>query len=103
MLSASAICLLISKAAHATSVNVRVTIGVRVRSLTWPIHDGASRSCTNISARREGTIKVPFSDVVIAMIAPKVTKLAVPQGRETEATADMGALLDCNCAPGNTP
>ena len=48
-----------------------------------------------MSASREGTISVGFSDVVIAMMAPNVTKVAAPQGKYCYATLVIGVLL-CN-------
>src|SRR5258707_15724529 len=88
---------------HAPRVRVSARMGVAVRRLTKPIQRGASSSSTNISASRDGTINVPLRAVMIAIIAPNVTNIAAPTGRYTEATSAIGALVDCNRAPGNTP
>src|SRR5204863_8410976 len=82
---------------------VSETIGVPVFELTNPSQRGARRSSTKISASRDGTIRVGFSDVVIAMIAPRVTIIAAPQGKYTAATSVMGALLAPSLALGKTP
>jgi len=62
-------------------VSVNPIIGVPVFALTWPNHCGASRSAANINASRDGTSIVPFSAVIIAMIAPNVTNIAAPEGK----------------------
>src|ERR1700681_4368913 len=103
MFKASEMSFLNNSRRQAASVKVRARTGVAVRGLIAPNQRGASPSSTNISASREGTINVGFKEVVIAMMAPRVTKLAAPQGRYTEATSVIGAELAPSRAPGNTP
>src|SRR5947199_8480206 len=103
MLSASDSCRLTIRIKHASMFSVRATIGVAVRRLTEPSSGGAKPSSTNINARRDGTINVGLSDVVIAIIAPSVTKLAAPHGRYFIATSVIGVALDWSCDKGSTP
>src|SRR4030095_15155608 len=56
-----------------------------------------------MSASREGTISVGFSDVVIAMMAPSVTKVAAPQGKYCDAPPVQSVPLLCNWDKGRTP
>src|SRR5207244_6445235 len=103
MFNANDNCLLITSTRQATRFKVNETIGDAVRGLTKPSHFGARRSSTKINARREGTIRVGFREVVMAMIAPSVTMIAAPQGKYTDATSVIGAALAPNLAPGKTP
>src|SRR2546423_15674018 len=91
--SASESWLLTRRRAHATNVRVSPRMGVPVRGLTTPTQRGARRSRASMTARREGTSIVEFSDVVIAIIAPKVTNRAAPPGKQTAATPPIGQLL----------
>ena len=56
-------------------------IGVAVALLTNPSQRGAKPSSTNMIASRDGTKIVPLSAVMIAAIAPMVTKTAAPEGK----------------------
>src|SRR5437660_11959641 len=103
MLSASDSCLLTIRIKHASMFSVSATIGVAVRRLTEPSSGGAKPSSTNINARPDGTISGGLSDVVIAIIAPSVTKLAAPHGRYFIATSVIGVALDWSCDSGGTP
>src|ERR1041385_2282374 len=94
MLSASESCWLISSARQAIKLKVKATIGVAVRRLMDPNHFGARPSSTKIRARRDGTINVGFNEVVIAMIAPRVTSAVAPHGKYFIATSVIGVGLD---------
>src|SRR6266498_3982542 len=103
IVKASKSCPLISNNTVAARVNVSARTGVAVRGLMYPNQAGANLSSTRINARRDVTIKVGFSDEVMAMIAPRVTRVAPPHGKYTAATSVIGAALDCKRVPGNTP
>src|SRR5262249_8677272 len=103
MFKANDSCRLISRTRQASTFRVKATTGVAVRRFTEPSHAGASPSSTNISASREGTISVGFREVVIAMIAPIVTRVAAAHGRYRIATSVMGVALDWILANGKTP
>src|SRR5581483_1390602 len=94
MFSANESCLLTIKTRQASMLSVSATIGVAVRRFTEPSTGGARPSSTKIKARRDGTIKVGLSDVVMAIIAPSVTNLAPPHGKYFIATSVIGAALD---------
>src|SRR5215510_1944950 len=103
MFNARESCRLTSSTTQASRFRLSAITGVAVRRLIEPSQGGASPSSTKINASREGTSNVGFKDVVIAMMAPRVTRVAAPHGKYFIATSDIGVGLALISASGKTP